>query len=212
MCSSGIRTSHLFLGSTKNCEWIIILAQIYSFWASDFTDIHSSSFFIPPASYSSKMWQVVKLYTVWYMLVFRCILHTNMILNLWDSIIWKLWLFFLLHPSCIIYNAIWSRKTVLQQLRANESGSRSHLHLKLNYSGWFSCSVQQESSDGAERNRFLINYVDYAFDDFGDRQAPVYPGLSTVWGSLARSKVSLNSSVWALFFIMNLVYHQYVTP
>ncbi|KXG39465.1 guanine nucleotide exchange factor SPIKE 1 [Sorghum bicolor] len=48
--------------------------------------------------------------------------------------------------------------------------------------------VQQESSDGAERNRFLINYVDFAFDDFGDRQAPVYPGLSTVWGSLARSK------------------------
>ncbi|AQL06949.1 Guanine nucleotide exchange factor SPIKE 1 [Zea mays] len=48
--------------------------------------------------------------------------------------------------------------------------------------------VQQESSDGAERNRFLINYVDFAFDDFGGRQAPVYPGLSTVWGSLARSK------------------------
>ncbi|ONL97605.1 Guanine nucleotide exchange factor SPIKE 1 [Zea mays] len=48
--------------------------------------------------------------------------------------------------------------------------------------------VQQESSDGAERNRFLINYVDFAFDDFGDRQAPVYPGLTTVWGSLARSK------------------------
>ncbi|TVU01800.1 hypothetical protein EJB05_52737, partial [Eragrostis curvula] len=48
--------------------------------------------------------------------------------------------------------------------------------------------VQQESSDGAERNRFLVNYVDFAFDDFGERQAPVYPGLSTVWGSLARSK------------------------
>ncbi|PKA58555.1 hypothetical protein AXF42_Ash008842 [Apostasia shenzhenica] len=48
--------------------------------------------------------------------------------------------------------------------------------------------VQQESSDGAERNRFLVNYVDYTFDDFGGRQAPVYPGLSTVWGSLARSK------------------------
>lgn len=48
--------------------------------------------------------------------------------------------------------------------------------------------VQQESSDGADRNRFLVNYVDYAFDDFGGRQAPVYPGLSTVWGSLARSK------------------------
>ena len=51
--------------------------------------------------------------------------------------------------------------------------------------------VQQESSDGAERNRFLVNFVDYAFDDFGGRQLPVYPGLSTVWGSLARSKVNL---------------------
>ncbi|CAL1408076.1 unnamed protein product [Linum trigynum] len=48
--------------------------------------------------------------------------------------------------------------------------------------------VQQESVDDGERNRFLVNYVDYAFDDFGGRQAPVYPGLSTVWGSLARSK------------------------
>ncbi|RRT62558.1 hypothetical protein BHE74_00010767 [Ensete ventricosum] len=47
--------------------------------------------------------------------------------------------------------------------------------------------VQQESSDGADRNRFLVKYVDYAFDDFGGRQAPVYPGLSTVWGSLART-------------------------
>ncbi|XP_047310694.1 guanine nucleotide exchange factor SPIKE 1 [Impatiens glandulifera] len=48
--------------------------------------------------------------------------------------------------------------------------------------------VQQESVDEAERNRFLVNYVDYAFDDFAGRQPPVYPGLSTVWGSLARSK------------------------
>ncbi|KAJ0428235.1 putative dedicator of cytokinesis, DHR-1 domain, DHR-2 domain, C2 domain superfamily [Helianthus annuus] len=48
--------------------------------------------------------------------------------------------------------------------------------------------VQQESVDEAERNIFLVNYVDYAFDDFGGRQTPVYPGLSTVWGSLARSK------------------------
>ncbi|XP_021714827.1 guanine nucleotide exchange factor SPIKE 1-like isoform X2 [Chenopodium quinoa] len=48
--------------------------------------------------------------------------------------------------------------------------------------------VQQESVDDAERNRFLISYVDYAFDDFGGRQLPVYSGLSTVWGSLARSK------------------------
>ncbi|KAM1988127.1 hypothetical protein ACFX15_035299 [Malus domestica] len=48
--------------------------------------------------------------------------------------------------------------------------------------------VQQESVDDAERNHFLVNYIDYAFDDFGGRQPPVYPGLSTVWGSLARSK------------------------
>ncbi|KAI0520034.1 hypothetical protein KFK09_007499 [Dendrobium nobile] len=48
--------------------------------------------------------------------------------------------------------------------------------------------VQQESSDGTERNRFLVNYVDYTFDDFGGQQASVYPGLCTVWGSLARSK------------------------
>ncbi|GAB2285061.1 MAP kinase Spk1 [Dionaea muscipula] len=48
--------------------------------------------------------------------------------------------------------------------------------------------VQQESVDDAERNRFLVSYVDHVFDDFGGRQPPVYPGLSTVWGSLARSK------------------------
>uniref|UniRef100_A0A7N0UFL0 C2 DOCK-type domain-containing protein n=1 Tax=Kalanchoe fedtschenkoi TaxID=63787 RepID=A0A7N0UFL0_KALFE len=48
--------------------------------------------------------------------------------------------------------------------------------------------VQQESVDDAERNRHLVNYVDYAFDDFGGRQPAVYPGLCTVWGSLARSK------------------------
>lgn len=51
--------------------------------------------------------------------------------------------------------------------------------------------VQQESVDDGERNLFLVNYVDFAFDDFGGRQPPVYPGLSTVWGSLARSKVIL---------------------
>lgn len=51
--------------------------------------------------------------------------------------------------------------------------------------------MQQESVDEAERNVYLVNYVDYAFDDFGGRQTPVYPGLSTVWGSLARSKVSV---------------------
>ncbi|KAF3626969.1 hypothetical protein FXO38_28980 [Capsicum annuum] len=48
--------------------------------------------------------------------------------------------------------------------------------------------VHQESVDEAERNAFLVNFVDYAFDDFGGHQTPVYPGLSTVWGSLARSK------------------------
>ena len=41
--------------------------------------------------------------------------------------------------------------------------------------------MQQESVDDAERNHFLVNYVDCAFDDFGGRQPPVYPGLSTVW-------------------------------
>jgi hypothetical protein len=61
--------------------------------------------------------------------------------------------------------------------------------------------VQQESSDGAERNRFLVNYVDFAFDDFGDRQTHVYPGLSTVWGSLARSKVSMD--FYSLFGAIN---------
>ncbi|KZV53302.1 dedicator of cytokinesis protein 7-like [Dorcoceras hygrometricum] len=48
--------------------------------------------------------------------------------------------------------------------------------------------VQQESVDDGERNLFLVNFVDYVFEDFGGRQPPVYPGLSTVWGSLARSK------------------------
>ncbi|XP_019059153.1 PREDICTED: guanine nucleotide exchange factor SPIKE 1 isoform X2 [Tarenaya hassleriana] len=48
--------------------------------------------------------------------------------------------------------------------------------------------VQQVSFDDADRNRFLVTYVDFSFDDFGGRQPPVYPGLSTVWGSLARSK------------------------
>ncbi|XP_051152651.1 guanine nucleotide exchange factor SPIKE 1 isoform X2 [Andrographis paniculata] len=48
--------------------------------------------------------------------------------------------------------------------------------------------VQQESVDDGERNLFLVNYVDFSFDDFGGRQPPVYPGLLTVWGSLARSK------------------------
>lgn len=58
--------------------------------------------------------------------------------------------------------------------------------------------VQQESAEDGERNHFLVNYVDYAFDDFGGRQPPVYPGLSTVWGSLARSKVVWLSFVFAI--------------
>jgi hypothetical protein len=48
--------------------------------------------------------------------------------------------------------------------------------------------VQAETSEGAERNRYLVQYVDYAFDDFGGRHEPVYPGLCSVWRSLARSK------------------------
>lgn len=62
---------------------------------------------------------------------------------------------------------------------------------------WF-VRVQQESVDDNERNRFLVQYVDYAFDDFGGHQPPVYPGLCTVWGSLARSKASfLNFSLFS---------------
>ncbi|XP_073392859.1 guanine nucleotide exchange factor SPIKE 1 isoform X2 [Physcomitrium patens] len=48
--------------------------------------------------------------------------------------------------------------------------------------------VQGETSDGDERNRYLVQYLDYAFDDFGGRHDPVYPGLCSVWRSLARSK------------------------
>ena len=61
--------------------------------------------------------------------------------------------------------------------------------------------VQQESVDDGERNLFLVNYVDFAFDDFGGRQPPVYPGLSTVWGSLARSKVILILRLFWYFFL-----------
>ncbi|GKV49135.1 hypothetical protein SLEP1_g55901 [Rubroshorea leprosula] len=61
---------------------------------------------------------------------------------------------------------------------------------------WMISMVQQESVDDAERNRFLVNYVDYAFDDFGGRQPPLYPGLSTVWGSLARSKILYSGSIF----------------
>ncbi|XP_024384292.1 guanine nucleotide exchange factor SPIKE 1 isoform X3 [Physcomitrium patens] len=52
-----------------------------------------------------------------------------------------------------------------------------------------SSRVQQESSDvGADRNKYLVQYVDYSFDDFGGVSEPVYPGLCSVWRSLARSK------------------------
>lgn len=61
------------------------------------------------------------------------------------------------------------------------------------------CRVQQESSNGADRNSFLVKYVDYAFNDFGGRQAPVYAGLSTVWGSLARSKVRIIGNLGFVF-------------
>lgn len=54
----------------------------------------------------------------------------------------------------------------------------------------FFSRVQQESSDGgADRNKYLVQYVDYSFDDFGGVSEPVYPGLCSVWRSLARSKV-----------------------
>ncbi|CAI5532559.1 unnamed protein product [Closterium sp. Naga37s-1] len=39
-----------------------------------------------------------------------------------------------------------------------------------------------------ERSRFLVHFVDFIFDDLGRNQPPVYPGLSNVWRSLARSK------------------------
>ncbi|XP_015967220.1 guanine nucleotide exchange factor SPIKE 1 [Arachis duranensis] len=40
----------------------------------------------------------------------------------------------------------------------------------------------------SEQEYDAASVMGYAFDDFGGRQPPVYPGLSTVWGSLARSK------------------------
>lgn len=78
------------------------------------------------------------------------------------------------------------------------------------------CRVQQESVDDAERNRSLVNYVDYSFDDFGGCQPPVYLGLSTVWGSLARSKVTathLQKPSLISFFLIkfnNVVFFLYV--
>ncbi|KAG0565982.1 hypothetical protein KC19_7G029000 [Ceratodon purpureus] len=49
--------------------------------------------------------------------------------------------------------------------------------------------VQQENPDGgADRSKYLVQYVDYYFDDFGGLLEPVYPGLCSVWRSLARSK------------------------
>ena len=43
-------------------------------------------------------------------------------------------------------------------------------------------------STGSERNPFLVHFVDFVFDDLGRQQLPVYPSLSNVWRSLARSK------------------------
>nr|XP_024395928.1 guanine nucleotide exchange factor SPIKE 1-like isoform X2 [Physcomitrium patens] len=49
--------------------------------------------------------------------------------------------------------------------------------------------LRQESPDGGgDRNKYLVQYVDYFFDDFGGVLEPVYPGLCSVWRSLARSK------------------------
>ncbi|GJP38566.1 hypothetical protein CLOM_g23007 [Closterium sp. NIES-68] len=48
--------------------------------------------------------------------------------------------------------------------------------------------VQAELSPKHPRNRFLVHFVDFVFDDLGRQQPPVYPGLSNVWRSLARSK------------------------
>lgn len=65
------------------------------------------------------------------------------------------------------------------------------------------------SFDDADRNRFLVTYVDYSFDDFGGNQPPVYPGLATVWGSLARSKVQIAHVVWMkllLYLCSNVIY------
>lgn len=68
--------------------------------------------------------------------------------------------------------------------------------------------VQQVSFDDADRNRFLVTFVDYSFDDFGGNQPPVYPGLSTVWGSLARSKVlSAHISMKLQAYLCSDVHH-----
>ncbi|CAI5464241.1 unnamed protein product, partial [Closterium sp. Yama58-4] len=46
----------------------------------------------------------------------------------------------------------------------------------------------QSGAAPMERSRFLVHFVDFIFDDLGRNQPPVYPGLSNVWRSLARSK------------------------
>lgn len=51
------------------------------------------------------------------------------------------------------------------------------------------CAVGSTGSTGSERNPFLVHFVDFVFDDLGRQQLPVYPSLSNVWRSLARSKV-----------------------
>lgn len=67
--------------------------------------------------------------------------------------------------------------------------------LEINLSDFQRCvssRLRQESPDGGgDRNKYLVQYVDYFFDDFGGVLEPVYPGLCSVWRSLARSKVML---------------------
>ena len=62
--------------------------------------------------------------------------------------------------------------------------------------------MQQEAPDGVERNKYLVQYVDYSFDDFGGVAEPVYPGLCSVWRSLARSKVIYSSINWTLKLLL----------
>lgn len=83
-----------------------------------------------------------------------------------------------------------------------------HLHMKFSLlfaNPWHfvspSSRIQQESLDGSERNRILVHFIDYAFDDWRGDRHPVYPGLCSVWRSLARSKVHIseNGGLWIGF-------------
>eukprot|EP00897_Mesotaenium_endlicherianum_P009809 jgi/Mesen1/8857/ME000053S08270 len=51
-------------------------------------------------------------------------------------------------------------------------------------------NVQKASMESSPRNKYLVHFVDYMFDDLGRQQLPVYPGLCNVWRSLARSKMA----------------------